>query len=114
MNGAPTMQARPQIDVYAMLNTLGISREQFQSFNPQERQIAAAKYIHDSQQHMMPPPVPRPPTAQGHHPDIQRPQSRMACFFSVFVFTYLPFSPGHVQWVQAIQPTSALLAGPTL
>lgn len=87
---APTMQARPQIDVYAMLNSLGISREQFQNFNPQERQIAAAKYMQQQQQmasmginpqslyqqqsfdsqqqQMMPPPVPRPPTAQGHHP----------------------------------------------
>lgn len=110
------MQARPQIDVYAMLNTLGISREQFQNFNQHDRQLTLAKFMQqqqqmanmginpqslyqqDSQQQMMPPPVPRPPTAQGHHAhrsptipgsmgsmhDMQRPQSRMVCFFSLY------------------------------
>ena len=58
---------------------------------------------------MMPPPVPRPPTAQGHHPaslphrsptipggmgsmhdmQSQRPQSRMVCFVSIFFFFFL-------------------------
>ncbi|KIM36135.1 hypothetical protein M413DRAFT_320258 [Hebeloma cylindrosporum] len=42
--------ARPQIDVNLMLNTLGISREQFQNFNPQERQIAAARFMQQQQQ----------------------------------------------------------------